>query len=65
LLFFLILFAFASYSSGYEYWLQWTTLAVMVGLLFVTDLLFLSDNEFIFDPRDFSSWEARQSNSQD
>jgi len=62
LLFFLIVFSFASYTSGYEYWLQWITLTVMIGLLFITDLMFLSDNTFVFDPN-FRSWESSQGGS--
>jgi len=72
ILFFLILFSIASYSSdlryqysppkpyeGYEYWLQWTTITIMVFVLFLADLMFLSDHEFVFDPN-WRSWEASQ-----
>ena len=55
LLFILLLVSFASYSTNL--WLQWTVITSMFAILIVTDLLFLGDDTFVFDPN-YRSWQA-------
>mmetsp|Transcript_13151 Transcript_13151/g.14781 ORF Transcript_13151/g.14781 Transcript_13151/m.14781 type:complete len:82 (+) Transcript_13151:28-273(+) len=56
LLLILLLFTFASYSSGY--WQHWTVLFGMFFFLVLTDFVFLGENTFVFDPSR-ASWAVR------
>jgi hypothetical protein len=62
-LFLLILLAFASYSQGTVAWLQWTTAIAIFFFMFVFDLTFTNDSNFIFDP-DAENWRRKTVRSQ-
>lgn len=56
----LILFTFASYheGTGGTGWLQWLTLVFISVFMFVFDLAFTNDSQFIFDP-DAENWRRK------
>ena len=56
----LILFTFASYhkGTGSTVWLQWLTVLWMAAFMFVFDLAFTNDSQFIFDP-DAENWRRK------
>jgi hypothetical protein len=56
----LVLFAFASYHTGTggTAWLQWLTAITIVAFVFVFDVAFTNDSQFIFDP-DAENWKRR------
>jgi hypothetical protein len=60
ILLFLILLAFASYheGTGGTAWLQWLTVLTIFAFVFVFDLAFTNDSQFIFDP-DAENWKRK------
>ena len=56
----LILFTFASYHSGTgsTLWLQWLTAVTLLAFMFIFDLLFSNDSQFVFDP-DAENWRRK------
>lgn len=60
LLILLILLAFAAYheGTGGVAWLQWLTMIAIVAFLFVFDISFTNDSQFIFDP-DADNWRRK------
>lgn len=54
----LILFAFASYHEGSTVWLQWLTVITILAFVYVFDLAFTNDSQFIFDP-DAENWRRK------
>lgn len=56
----LILFTFASYheGTGGTGWLQFLTVVTILAFLFVFDLAFTNDSQFIFDP-DAENWRRK------
>eukprot|EP00543_Licmophora_paradoxa_P000959 CAMPEP_0202443076 /NCGR_PEP_ID=MMETSP1360-20130828/2433_1 /ASSEMBLY_ACC=CAM_ASM_000848 /TAXON_ID=515479 /ORGANISM="Licmophora paradoxa, Strain CCMP2313" /LENGTH=79 /DNA_ID=CAMNT_0049058661 /DNA_START=142 /DNA_END=381 /DNA_ORIENTATION=- len=60
LLIVLIFVAFASYheGTGSTGWLQWTTVVSMLFFLYVFDLSFTDESNFVFDP-DADNWRRK------
>jgi hypothetical protein len=60
ILLFLTLLAFASYhpGSGGVAWLQWLATLTIFFFLFIFDLSFTNDSNFIFDP-DADNWRRK------
>lgn len=60
LLLVLILLAFASYhpGTGGTAWLQWLSVITMAAFVFVFDVAFTNDSQFIFDP-DADNWRRK------
>jgi len=54
-IFFLVLFTFASYKENTVYWLQWLVLVISVASLTLVDFIFLNAGDFIYDPS-YQSW---------
>jgi len=56
----LILFTFASYHAGTggTGWLQWLAVVTIAAFVFVFDLAFTNDSQFIFDP-DAENWRRK------
>lgn len=60
LLVILALLAFASYhdNTGSTAWLQFTTLWIIVSFVYVFDVSFTNESDFIFDP-DADNWRRK------
>lgn len=60
LLLFLAMLAFASYhqGTGGVAWLQYLALITILSFLFIFDLAFTNDSQFIFDP-DADNWRRK------
>jgi hypothetical protein len=60
ILLWLTLLAFASYhpGTGGVAWLQWLTVISIFVFLFIFDLMFTNDSQFIFDP-DADNWRRK------
>jgi len=60
LLLFLTLLAFASYHeyTGGVAWLQYLALITILSFMFVFDVAFTNDSQFIFDP-DADNWRRK------
>jgi len=56
ILFFLIVFAAASYSSGYS--LEWIFMAGWWFFLILIDFMFFDEKYFVFDPL-YASWVSK------
>lgn len=56
ILFWMVVFSFAASASGY--WIHWTAITAIVFAAFITDLVFLNDGDFVYDPS-YASWEAK------
>lgn len=56
----LIFFSFASYhpGSGSTQWLMWLTAVSFVAFVWIFDMLFGNDSQFIFDP-DADNWRRK------
>ena len=56
----LIFLAFASFHAGTggTAWLQWLSVVVIMAFVFVFDLAFTNDSQFIFDP-DAENWRRK------
>jgi general stress protein CsbA len=56
----LILFTFASYheGSGSTVWLQWLTVVSIAAYVFLFDVAFTNDSQFLFDP-DAENWRRK------
>ena len=56
----LILFTFASYHAGTggTGWLQWLAVVTILAFVFVFDLAFTNESQFIFDP-DAENWRRK------
>jgi len=53
ILFFLVFFAFAAYSSNY--WLEYSFVAAIWAVLIIVDFMFLDETTFVYDPN-YKSW---------
>jgi len=46
-----VLLIFAVYAGSYsKYWIHWLSLVIMFTVLLLTDLLFINDSNFVWDP---------------
>lgn len=53
-----VLFAliFISFIARSDYWVIWVVLTTFWGVLFLVDLMFLNEQDFIFEPN-YKNWE--------
>jgi hypothetical protein len=56
----LTLFCFASYheGTGSTLWLQWLSVLTIAAFMFIFDVAFSNDSQFIFDP-DAENWRRK------
>ena len=58
LILFLIFVTFASYHQGSTAWLQYLSVVTILAFVYVFDLAFANDSQFIFDP-DAENWRRK------
>lgn len=56
----LVFFSFASYhvGTGSTLWLQWLSVLSITAFVFIFDIAFANDSQFIFDP-DAENWRRK------
>ncbi|ETV95990.1 hypothetical protein H310_10645 [Aphanomyces invadans] len=54
LILFFIVVAFAADSA----WIPWATVVIFLTMILITDLLFLDDNQFKYDPN-YKNWSRQ------
>ncbi|KAI9917733.1 hypothetical protein PsorP6_012650 [Peronosclerospora sorghi] len=55
LLLIIIFFIFITFAAADAAWMPWATLVIFLTMLLLTDLLFLDEGNFKFDP-DYKNW---------
>jgi len=55
----LVFLIFSSFVAREDYWITWTTIAVLWGMLFIVDLMFLDMDSFKYEPN-YKSWQKAQ-----
>ncbi|KAE8903681.1 hypothetical protein PF005_g15117 [Phytophthora fragariae] len=51
----IVFFIFVAFAASDAAWMPWATLVIFLVMLLMTDLLFLNESDFKFDP-DYKNW---------